>query len=265
MLSLSIPSGDNIFALALSGYVGMEISSSNSTAQLTLSLTTVDLSALFITSSQVAGVLFIDGSTYVRVPAVTANGKLTAILPGVGQYVFVSIDKSVTISDGVPRAIIAGLNRTYQWGSNLAITFLSDVANTLTVTAQTNATVQGTAQQRSSIGIDLGVYFDIHLSASAQAQESTLQYTYQDALLQAHGIAVNTANRLRWAFYDTVQGAWTLADSAGASVDVSAHVVAQATTHFSSWGVYYVGSSAATALSVSALSIVVTTFLYLAL
>jgi len=242
-LSLALPSGEGITGLSLATYVGLDITSSNSTASVTLTLITVDLTALFTAGTQVAGIIYADGSAYVRIPATTVNGRLTANLPSVGVYVFVSIDETVTATYAVPRAVIAGVNRTYQWGSNLAIKFLSTVSNSITVVQQTNLTVQGSAQQRSSLGIDLGVYFDISLSASGAAHVSTIQFVYTDILLQAHDVAVSAANQLRWAFYDTVNAAWTFADSSGASVDVSAKVVSQTTTHFSSWGVFYANSN----------------------
>lgn len=240
-LSVAIPSGEGVTALSLAGVAGFAITSSASGAVLTLQLVTPSLTGMFAADTQVVGIFQASDDTYVRIPATFANNALTADLPSVGEYALMIIDLKVTANLGVPRAILAGVNRTYQWGSDFTCEFLSQSANTITVTTS-NTTTQGTAEQRATIGQEL-VFFEITLGTPTASHKSTIKYTYTEARLQAKGIASSAAASLRWAFYDTASAAWTLASSADASVDVNAHVVAQTTNHFSSWGVYSTNSA----------------------
>jgi len=240
-LSLALPNNEGILALGFVGYAGLQITSSNTSATLTLQLVTPSFTALFTAGTQVAGIFYADGSAYVNIPTTTtSSGQLTAQLPSVGSYVFVSIDKMVAADYSVPRAVIAGANRTYQWANNFAIQFWSQTSNTIDVVAA-NVTAEGTVAQRAAIGIALDVYFSIDLGTAA-SHVSQIQYTYTDAELTAKGIAADAAAGLRWAYYDTVAAIWKLAEQAS-TVSVSAKVVAQTTTHFSTWGVFYASSS----------------------
>jgi hypothetical protein len=77
---------------------------------------------------------------------------------------------------------------------------------------------------------NIGAFFTVNLAADDQV-EATLEYEFDSSM------AADAAARLRFAFWNTTAAVWTFLDT-GAFVDVDARIVSQATTHFSTWGVF---------------------------
>jgi len=87
----------------------------------------------------------------------------------------------------------------------------------------------------------LGAFFNINL-ATPQPHWSWIKYGYTSAQVAAKGWT-GQESKFRLAFYNTATSAWQFVSNQQYSVDVNAQVVAQATTSFSQWGVFYDSSS----------------------
>jgi len=122
----------------------------------------------------------------------------------------------------------------------------------LTITKPT--TPAGSTSARAAIGTEIDYWLDISLTGDAEGtaemHESMIKVKYDKAKVTAKGAV---EENLRLAYYDGTN--WVLPPSGG-SVDMTAMVVVQSTSHFSQWGVYATGKNSASALSASLITVV---------
>lgn len=202
--------------------------------------------AILASANVHAGLLQFDATTktYNQVAVVIPSGatQLSFPLPNIGSYVFVAFNISSPIPTfyGYARELTAGVvarvayfyNQTQQFAINVTAQADAD----LTVNFSTS-----TSNPQPENYIQVGAYFDIETSSAASVV-ANLSYTFDQAAVEAKGIALDT---LQFAYY-TASG-WKFDGNA----QVSGNVVTQGTTHFSSWGVYGQSSDAVTLVASS--------------
>jgi len=197
-------------------------------------------SVLAVNGSARVGVLEVNTAAitfyYQEVPITTysATQGITLSLPEAGTYVFTAVDVNVAVPQFYTRAkqLVANVRSLVRYSAN----FVMDV--TVDVNAKLNVTfyaVNPLATNPPAQYTSLNTYWDIQLDTTANVQ-ATLQYTYTAAQLTGVG---TTAGSLRFGYYDTTALQWNILS--GAVIDTGATSVSQATTHFSTWGVF--GSS----------------------
>jgi len=216
--------------------VGLELVASSPTlitdATLTVKVSTTLSSK--ITTSLLAGCVQVSGSTYIRMDATYDSTAKTITVPKftVAKYYFVSVSLDLTqMAYGVAQTMIANGNQTLNWASELYITHQSRTEATVTCTKSSSTT-----RTEAVAGKALGVYLTI--ASTAAPTTATIKFKYTDTWLQEKG-ATDTA-RLAFQYYDN--GAWKY-EGSGSTVDASAKVIVQTTSHYSEWAVTYKNSA----------------------
>ena len=236
--SLSAGLLDEYNTFSIGGNLGFSLSTTGNAAIVDAQLTTPAVSAsvlALITGSVKARCVRFDVEaqawTGVDIESMTLSNKLVVDLPETGTYTFATVDVSVPVPTLYLEARAtssAGAKFSYDGG------FFLDVATT----SDNEVTVEfASDSQRSDPdnATSADVYFNIDLRDEEEV-DATLSFEF-DASLDAE-----TANGLRFAFYDTDAQVWTFME-AGADVDTSARIVSQTTTHFSEWGVFATAGS----------------------
>jgi len=263
-IQASLPNGTTGGA-AFQLNAGFVLAATNNAVLTTPKLTTPGLSttlAAAITGTVHAGVLQLNTNTNaftrVAIDSYDVTSKsITVTLPGVGTYVFVSINEVVSYPYAATAVAFAESNRTIQFGSDVAIYFRSKSANTVTVVKSSVTTKPANI----TLGVNLGVFLQISLGQS-QAHDSVIKYTYTDAQLVAAGLEASTAvaAKLRFAYYSDAQAQWVIPPG-DYSVDTTTRVVTQSTTTFSEWGIYYNSAGSLRYSWLSILAVIVPFFL----
>jgi hypothetical protein len=197
---------------------------------------------------------------------VDASGNAQMVIPATVQNVGVAgkaLQATVTVTGGASTPTTdnylisavslsvpnVAFNTMFPITANANQTFVfTDTQTSVTLLAQASAQLkcQSSTTTSNPPPATLGTFFKVFLTFDAYDQSSaattfqgdaTITYKYTTADLTAAGINANMAGNLRFAYYDTTSMAWTT-PSSGGSVDTSAMVVSQTTTHFSQWGVY---------------------------
>jgi len=177
----------------------------------------------------------------VDVSSASVFPTITVSLPTPGIFLFVSLDSNAQFPSfyGSGKNLPAGKERSFIYPNGLSLQVTSESSNYLIANFSENVYFPNPSNY---ISIDA---FFTFTAESEDNLNATITYTYDKSEIEAKGIAEST---LRIGYYDTTQSSWIFMSSGG-SVDTSASVVSQTTTHFSTWGVY--GSSGVASIAIN--------------
>jgi len=168
------------------------------------------------------------------------NG-ITIPIHQTASYVLAAVKSNAAAPNiyGRIKKLVANTKSLVAFATNFTTDFIIEVSSN--VDADLNvvfSAVKPVLNSPPANWIPIGAYWDI--TAAGATVNAVLNYTYSTAKLAAAG--VSDPKTLRFAFYDTVKGAWELVD--GNVVDTVKNVISQTTSHFSQWGVYSAGTNA---------------------
>jgi hypothetical protein len=193
--------------------------------------------ALTVTGTNSLSILMFDAASnfYATVPSTVSQGKATFALPEAarGTYIAAQVSTGTFLPDLFNKVInlVADVRSKIQFPSGFSLSVQANADADLTVThSATNPTGSNAGVETMA---SLDAYFVIDLSGAEQAVDATLLFAYDKSVATAKMIKEET---IRLAFFNTTVQAWQFV-SAG-SVDTSASVVSQTTTHFSTWAAY---------------------------
>eukprot|EP00750_Incisomonas_marina_P031667 INCI8273.1.p1 GENE.INCI8273.1~~INCI8273.1.p1 ORF type:complete len:764 (-),score=167.70 INCI8273.1:30-2321(-) len=229
-LAASTPADYSSFSFGASA--GLNLTLSGNAGIVKAKLTTPPLSASVlasITGSVEARCLRFDAEAqaYTEVDVnTTTDQRLALNLPAVGTYVFATADVTATVPTLYLEArATSSSNSRFSYPAGFFLDVATASENEVTVAFSATS-----ARSDPENVTNMGAYFTIDLDSEEEV-EATLEYEFDSS------VAADVAARLKFAFWDADAGAWTFLES-GASVDTEARIVAQATTHFSEWGVF---------------------------
>jgi len=239
-------------SLSFTGAVGVGFTldvTPSSAVIISASLTTPSLTAVaiaLITGSTSVGCLRFDSTTQsyteIDVPSYSLlDDTVTVNLPVSGTYVFVAVNLNAEIPTffGEVRSIEAQVNTTFNYTGNAASSLLLSIYTSSSASLNTTFYSSNPTSSEPSGYISANAYFDFNISTVSTLQ-AALQFTYDSAAIVNAGIQEST---LQFGYYDDASGKWTFPGNA--NVDTTTKVLAQSTTHFSTWGVYGTSGTAA--------------------
>jgi len=195
----------------------------------------------------VPGVLQYDQTahTYTNVPILGYDNETAVVsvnLPGPGIFVFVNIQKTITVPYNVAPHLYAWANQTLKFGDDCSVTFRSRWGATLTLTKSTSSPHSNNSTQNDPRGTSLNVFLELTLGGSAashgpHAHESVIQYHYTDQQLADAKISAGDEKNLRLFFYNEDTQTWEQPQE-GFSIDTDTKTLTQTTPHFAEWAVY---------------------------
>ena len=230
-ISLSVAPAADYSVITFGASSGFNLTVDNGARLVQARLTTPTLSAeaqAEIAGSGKASCLRFDTSAqaYANVALNSSQTRLVVDLPSPGLYVFASADVTAPVPVLYSEAQSTSSSQSrlsYPGGFFLQVATASENQ----VSVDFSATSDNPDPENAT---SMGAFFTIDL-ASDEEVEATLEYEFDSS------VAADVAARLRFAFWDTTAAAWTFLDT-GAFIDVDARIVSQATTHFSTWGVF---------------------------
>jgi len=241
-------------SLGFTGAVGVGFTLSvtpSSAVIISASLTTPALTAAaiaLITGSASVGCLRFDSNsqsyTEIDIPSYSLlDNTVTVNLPVSGTYVFVAVnlDAQIPTFFGEIRTIQAEVNTTFNYTGDATSSLLLSIYTSSSADLNTTFYSSNPTSTEPSGYISANAYFDFNISTVSTLQ-AALQFTYDAAAIANAGISETT---LQFGYYDEATGKWSFPGNA--NVDTTTRVLAQSTTHFSTWGVY--GTSGTTASS----------------
>jgi len=229
-----LPSG----IISLGFGLGLEVTPASAVV-IDASITTPSLT---VTGSNSLSVFMFDAASnfYATIPSTVSQGQITFTLPAAarGVYLAAQFSTGTFLPDLFNKAIalVSAIRSRIQFPNGFSLS--------VQVNSNTDLTVQHTSTNPtgSVVGAEamvaLDAYFEIDLSGGEQAVDATLSFAYDKAVATAKMIKEDT---IRLGFFNTTANAWQFLTTG--SVDVSAGVVSQTTTHFSTWGAYGTAST----------------------
>eukprot|EP00591_Stephanopyxis_turris_P004294 CAMPEP_0195518462 /NCGR_PEP_ID=MMETSP0794_2-20130614/12944_1 /TAXON_ID=515487 /ORGANISM="Stephanopyxis turris, Strain CCMP 815" /LENGTH=775 /DNA_ID=CAMNT_0040647431 /DNA_START=104 /DNA_END=2431 /DNA_ORIENTATION=+ len=230
----------------------VDVSGGASITEATLTTPPLSVSALAsLTGSVEARGLRFDASAdaYAGVPAALdeTSGSIVLDVPDVGVYFVASADVIVPLPTLYLQArATTSASASFSYPLGFALDVATETENEVTVAWSATSTHSDPENATST-----GVYFSIDLDdESSDEVEAMLMYQYN----QTSEVSNDAAMNLQFAFWDTTESSWQFLSS-GAYVDLDAKVVAQATSHFSEWGVFDNDDSSSAVSSESTLGV----------
>jgi len=162
--------------------------------------------------------------------------QIVVPLPSSGIYIFVVIDVGTPLPTfyGRERQLPAGQQKQFVYPFGLSLEVTSNSNTSLIANFTETVYVENPINY-----IPLNAFFEF-TEETETSVNATISYAYNKTEVLAKKIVEST---LRIAFYDVINSTWVFLESGG-NVDISASIVSQTTTHFSTWGVY--GNEAST-------------------
>lgn len=238
-LSAAVPGGYSSLALSASASGGLQLAVSGSASIVSARLTTPPLTAAAaggLTGTVQAACLRWDADaqayTSVAVDSVSATKAIVIDLPVAGVYAFASVDAAANVP--LPtlyleaRATTAGSTTRLSFPGGLEVQVKTTTNNELTVGRNSTSTHAVAASD-----VNIGGFLSLSLRTE-EAIEATITVPYDGAAVTAAKASLHT---LALKFWSTASASWVMPDQS-ASLDASASVLVQQTTHFSDWAVF---------------------------
>lgn len=158
----------------------------------------------------------------------STTNTISIPLPSAGTVILVGVSANVPIPSfySYARTLIANVRTVVNYTGE----FFLNVTSSSTTTLHVNHSSSNFVNVDPNGAVSVNAYWQIETSSNTNIN-AVLSYHYNNTLLAAKGIAADT---LQFAYYTS--NGWVFDGTS--TVDASAGVVSQSSTHFSTWGVF---------------------------
>jgi len=220
---------DATFSFGTSLGAGLKLTFSNNAKIVNSATLTIPFDIASIIGNFNFGILQWDTNAmaYCYLPA-TSGGLLSAQFTFTDAGIFLTVQYDKTAGVKFPSLFsqsltISSTSTSFSFPNGVFID-VAGSSNTFNVTFSTQNPEPNSPSNHASAG----KYIDITLTTAANVT-ANVSFAYNSTF---------NPNFLSIAFYDTTSASWVFPTS-GLSIDTNTQVIIQATTHFSTWGMYY--------------------------